>query len=78
MVNAGFYCKKYGFEFYHPSYKNLNDEAVAELKRYGIGINVWTVNSMAELEKMYALGVFGIITNYPAVCRAYCNGMLKG
>ena len=78
LVNAGFYCKKYGFEFYHPSYKNLNDEAVAELKRHGVGINVWTVNSMAELEKMYAWNISGTITNYPAVCRAYCNGMLKG
>lgn len=77
LVNAGFYCKKYGFEFYHPSYKNLNDEAVAELKRHGIGINVWTVNTMAELEKMYAWNISGIISNYPAVCRAYCSGRLK-
>ena len=77
LVNAGFYCKKYGFEFYHPSYKNLDGEAVAELKRHGIGINVWTVNTMAELEKMYAWNISGIITNYPAVCRAYCSGRLK-
>ncbi|MGI5172335.1 glycerophosphodiester phosphodiesterase [Treponema sp. OMZ 840] len=74
LVNAGYYCKKYGFDFYHPSYKTLNEAAVAELEKFGIGFNVWTINDMAELEKMYAWKASGLITNYPAVCRAYLKG----
>jgi len=66
LVNAGFYCKKYGFEFYHPSYKNLNDEAVAELKRHGIGINVWTVNRPDRANQLFNWGCTGVFSDvYP-------------
>jgi glycerophosphoryl diester phosphodiesterase len=74
IVNAGFYCEKYGFEYYHPSYKALNDVAVAELKVHGIELNVWTVNGMAELEMLHDWGVRGVISNYPSVCRHYIDG----
>jgi len=77
IVNAGFYCEKYGFEFYHPSYKALSDEAVKELKDHGIGMNVWTVNGMAELQMLYNWGVSGVITNYATVCRQYLKGIGK-
>jgi glycerophosphoryl diester phosphodiesterase len=77
IVHAGYYCKKYGFEFYHPACKSLSDAAVKELKDHGIGINVWTVNGMAELEQLYEWGVSGVITNYPSVCRRYLEGMKK-
>jgi len=75
LANAGYYCEKYGFEFYHPSFLALNDAAVAELKRHHIGMNVWTVNGMAELEQVYAWGVDGVITNYCTVCRQYLDGI---
>lgn len=68
---SGAYCKHWGFEFYHPSYKNLNDNAVKELNDNGIGINVWTINGMAELEKMVEWNVAGIFTNFPNICKAY-------
>ncbi|MFA6845152.1 MAG: glycerophosphodiester phosphodiesterase [Sphaerochaetaceae bacterium] len=77
LVNAGYYCAKYGFEFYHPGYKGLNDQIVAELKAYHIGMNVWTVNGMAELEQLYQWGVNGVISNYPSVCRHYLDGLRK-
>ena len=49
----------------------LNDEAVANCKAHGIKINVWTVNDMAGLEKLYAWDVEGIITNFPSVPMAW-------
>lgn len=71
IVRAGAYCKHWGFEFYHPSYKNLTDEAIKELNDNGVGANVWTVNGMAELEKLVAWNVAGVISNFPKVCKAY-------
>lgn len=75
IVNAGFYCKKFGFEFYHPSYEALDDEKVKEIHDHGILMNVWTVNGMCELEKLQRWGVRGVITNFPTVCRAYVRGL---
>ncbi len=75
IVNAGFYCKKFGFEFYHPSYEALDDEKVKEIHGHGILMNVWTVNGMCELEKLQHWGVRGVITNFPTVCRAYVRGL---
>ena len=66
-VFPGAYCKAAGFHCYHPPVARLNDENVADCKAHGIEINVWTVNDMAGLEKLYAWGIEGIITNYPGV-----------
>lgn len=73
MGNAGYYCKKYGFEYYHPGFGGLTDEIVANCKEYGVGINVWTVNQMAELEQAYAWGCEGVITNHPEICKAWLD-----
>lgn len=77
LVNAGSYCKKYGFEFYHPDFSILNDATVEGLKKCGVGFNVWTVNGMAELEQLCDWDASGIITNFPSVCRAYLDGIKK-
>ena len=69
--NAGYYCHTHGFECYHPGYQGLTKEQVDGCKKYGIKINVWTVNTMHELEQLYEWGCDGIITNYPEVCRAW-------
>lgn len=65
--NAGFYCSRFGFEYYHPDYNDMSDESVEECKRRGIGLNVWTVNDLEGLERLYAWGCNGIITNYPPI-----------
>ncbi len=75
ILHAGFYCRKFGFEFYHPSYEALDDEKVEEIHKSGTRMNVWTVNGMCELEKLERWGVRGVITNFPAVCRAYVRGL---
>lgn len=71
MGNAGYYCHSKGFQWYHPGYKGLTRELVDNCKKYGVGINVWTVNTMEELEQLDLWECEGVITNYPAVCRAW-------
>ena len=73
MGNAGYYCHSRGFQWYHPGYKGLTEELVRGCKEYGIGINVWTVNGMDELEQLDLWECGGVITNYPAVCRAWVD-----
>ena len=75
LVYAGYYCAQNGFEFYHPSYKTLDDASVKELADKGVGINAWTIDGMAELEKLTAWKVAGVITDYPSVCRLYLSGL---
>jgi len=69
--NAGYYCHSHGFQWYHPGCKGLTKELVDNCRKYGVGINVWTVNTMDELERMDEWGCEGVITNYPEVCRAW-------
>jgi glycerophosphoryl diester phosphodiesterase len=38
-------------------------------RRYGLDINVWTVNSKKELLACREYGVNAVITNYPAKAR---------
>lgn len=71
MGNAGYYCHAHGFQWYHPGYRGLTKKLVDNCKKYGVGINVWTVNNMNELEQLEEWGCDGVITNYPEVCRAW-------
>lgn len=73
LGNAGYYCDKFGFEFYHPGWKNLPYEDVVNCKQFHIPINVWTVNDMDILQRMIEWDVEGVITNYPNICETYLN-----
>ena len=44
LINAGAYVASTGVECYHPMYKNMTPEVVAEIKSRGLEINTWTVN----------------------------------
>lgn len=50
----------------HQSLKLVSAESVAAAHRIGIELQVWTVNGAAEMREMLALGVDGILTDYPA------------
>ncbi len=52
-------------DIYSPKYKAVNQRLVDALRTKGIGIAVWTVNEETDMKKMMALGVDGIITDYP-------------
>ncbi len=58
---------KLGFtpEFYNPHYKLVTADMVKKCHDKGILITPWTVNTVAEMKAVKALGVDGIITDYP-------------
>lgn len=73
LGNAGYYCHSHGFACYHPGFDGITDEIVANCKQYGIKMNVWTINGMAELEQLYAWGCDGVITNFPSICKSWLD-----
>lgn len=50
---------------YSPYYKQVNKEMVDQCHRDKIKVVTWTVNTKEEIEELKALGVDGIITDYP-------------
>lgn len=52
-------------QIYSPHYKLVTPELVAELKRRDIKLTVWTINTLDEMKHLKAMGVDGIITDYP-------------
>lgn len=77
IENAGALCKDFGFEYYHPCWKDITESNLASLKANGIDLNVWTVNDFDSFLKMYEIGVNSIITNFPEVAVNYFKGKEK-
>lgn len=59
--------KNLGFvpEVYSPYFKLVNEELVSYCKKENIALIPWTVNTREEIESMVALGVDGIISDFP-------------
>lgn len=57
----------------HPEKGLINREYVAWAKDRGYRVNTWTVDDPAEMERLIALGVDGIITNRPDVLKEILN-----
>jgi len=59
--------KELGFNpnIYSPHYNLVTAELVSKCKQMNIKIVPWTVNTINEMKAMKALGVDGIITDYP-------------
>lgn len=52
-------------EMYSPSYTLVTAALVEECHKKGMKIIPWTVNTVEEMKRLKALGVDGIITDYP-------------
>lgn len=52
-------------EMYSPHYSVVTADLVNECHKRNIKIIPWTVNTLEEMKKLKALGVDGIITDYP-------------
>lgn len=65
IVDTGEYCNRLGVPCYHPLRGNLTPELVKDMKDHGLEINTFTVNEEEEVRRFYALGIDGIIGNYP-------------
>jgi glycerophosphoryl diester phosphodiesterase len=74
-----------GFGEYHPAGRALqippryNDielitaDSVAAAHRYGLEIHAWTINDRAEIDRLLALGVDGIMSDLPGMARVAVN-----
>ena len=64
------YGHRLGADALHPAFYNLQyPDFMEDSRKYGLDVNVWTVNSAAELRACREYGVNAVITNYPAKAR---------
>jgi glycerophosphoryl diester phosphodiesterase len=54
-----------GCAVWSPLFRNITPEMLAEAKLLGIKLIPWTVNEKSDMARLIALGVDGIITDYP-------------
>ncbi len=52
-------------QIYSPYYKLVSPELVRDVRRRGMKLIVWTVNTLEEMKHLKAMGIDGIITDYP-------------
>ena len=57
----------------HPSLAIMAAEKVAAAHEAGLQVNVWTVNTLKDVQRAIDIGVDGIITNYPDWVKFYLN-----
>ncbi len=58
-----------GFDAINPHYSVVNRGVIERARELRLDVNVWTVNHLADLERMASLGVATIITDEPALAR---------
>ena len=54
-----------GAKIWSPDLKAINPQVMAEAKKLGLRVVVWTANEPAEIDAMIKAGVDGIISDYP-------------
>ncbi|MBA3396653.1 MAG: glycerophosphodiester phosphodiesterase [Deltaproteobacteria bacterium] len=54
-----------GCRYWTPNFKTLTDHQVLEAHQLGLRVVPWTVNEPDDLRRVIALGVDGVITDYP-------------
>jgi glycerophosphoryl diester phosphodiesterase len=59
-----------GCSVWSPDYRNLTPESLAEAKSLALKLVPWTVNERSDMARLIALGIDGIITDYPDRLRA--------
>jgi glycerophosphoryl diester phosphodiesterase len=57
--------KALGAPIWSPQFRDLTPDALAEARQLGLKVLPWTVNAPADIERLIAWGVDGIISDYP-------------
>lgn len=60
-----------GIDAVSPYYALVTEELVQEAHELGMKVIPWTVNSIQDMEKLYAMGVDGMISDKPWILRAF-------
>lgn len=64
LLEPGTYCCQHGVGHYHPYYVSLEPTDLLNCQDQGIQVNTYTVNDKEAIQKVAAMGVDSIITNY--------------
>ena len=59
-----------GCQVWSPAFRDLKPESLAEARALKLKVMPWTVNERADMERLLAMDVDGIITDYPNRLRA--------
>lgn len=59
------YLKSLGVAAYHPADEITDASLIKKLRAAGLGINVYTVNSIKRQQELFAMGATAIFTDYP-------------
>jgi glycerophosphoryl diester phosphodiesterase len=59
-----------GFNAVNPHFSTVDEEVVTRARDLHLDVNVWTVNTLEDLERMVAIDVACVITDDPALARA--------
>ena len=60
------WAREMGLDAVHPHVSKVSLGAVTLSRELGLGVNVWTVNTVKDLRAMVAFGVDSVITDEPA------------
>jgi glycerophosphoryl diester phosphodiesterase len=52
-------------DIFSPHFRKVNQSVVDEWHQLSVKVIPWTINDIAEMKKMVALGIDGLITDYP-------------
>ena len=66
LLEPWHYVERHGFQALHPDYHAVDARLVKECHARGLAVRPWTVDGEENARAMMALGVDGIITNYPS------------
>ena len=64
----------WAFRLWSPDYQTVSPDKLAAARRWGMKVTVWTVNEPADIERMLAMGVDGIASDYPDRVLAQLKG----
>lgn len=59
------YANEIGAQAWHPGLEGLEEGRVRAARAAGLGVNVWTVNSEADMRRLVGWGVTGLFTDFP-------------
>ncbi len=69
------YGKRYGADALHPAIYLVQDPVfLAECKKLGLALHVWTVNDPTYVRMCAEAGIDAVITNYPDMARKVIEG----
>lgn len=69
--------KELGMDYIHPHALSLDETLIEQAHHFELGINTWTVNELADLEKVANEGIHAVITDFPDLLKQVQDKRIK-